>query len=212
MDHDRFFKLLLTTFFMEFIKLFLPDVAKCVDRRSIRFLSHEIFTDIASGERHVVDLLVKVRFRGRPAYFLIHVETQSWSERGFARRMFEYFAPLHKKYRVPVYPVVIFSYDKPLKPGPTATKAEFPDLRVLDFCVQDDPTESTGLARLRPQPQSCRRPDGEDADAPGDRPRVKLECSDAGDISFRQGAALIGTFMDSYLNLRCAGWQCIIAN
>jgi uncharacterized protein (DUF779 family) len=29
MEHDRFFKELIRTFFVEFVKLFLPDVARC---------------------------------------------------------------------------------------------------------------------------------------------------------------------------------------
>jgi hypothetical protein len=99
MDHDRFFKELLTTFFVEFVKLFLPDVARYMDPNSIEFLDKEIFTDIASSESHEVDLIVKVRFRhGGQAFFLIHVESQASSRKDFARRMFRYFARLHEKY------------------------------------------------------------------------------------------------------------------
>src|SRR5206468_1060686 len=64
MDHDRLFKELLTTFFVEFVELFLPDLAALMDRDGLQFLDKEIFTDIASGDRHEVDLLVKARFRG----------------------------------------------------------------------------------------------------------------------------------------------------
>jgi hypothetical protein len=73
-DHDRLFKELLSTFFSEFIELFLPDVANYIERDSISFLNQEIFTDITSGERREVDLLVQVRFRGQDTCFLIHVE------------------------------------------------------------------------------------------------------------------------------------------
>src|SRR5271154_3039894 len=109
MNHDQLFKLLLTTFFMEFLRSFLPEVAGYIDPDSIEFLDKEIFTDIASSERHEVDLIVKVRFRGgKRAFFLIHVENQAFPRKNFARRMFDYFAQLHKKYGLPVYPVVIF--------------------------------------------------------------------------------------------------------
>jgi len=37
-DHDRLAKELLTTFFAEFLDLFLPEVANYVDRNSIVFL------------------------------------------------------------------------------------------------------------------------------------------------------------------------------
>jgi hypothetical protein len=37
-DHDRLFKELITTFFIEFLDLFLPEVAIDIDRNSIEFL------------------------------------------------------------------------------------------------------------------------------------------------------------------------------
>jgi hypothetical protein len=98
MNHDQLFKMLLITFFMDFVRAFLPDAAKYIDPGSIEFLDKEIFTDIASADRHEVDLIVKVRFRsGKRAFFLIHVENQACSEKDFARRMFRYFARLHEK-------------------------------------------------------------------------------------------------------------------
>ena len=44
-DHDRLFKELLTTFFVEFIELFLPDVAAYLEGDSIEFLDKEVFTE-----------------------------------------------------------------------------------------------------------------------------------------------------------------------
>src|SRR5258708_39436591 len=113
MDHDRLFKTLLTTFFVEFVELFLPHVAKFMVRDSVEFLDKEIFTDLTSGERHEIDLLVKVRFRGYgEGYFLIHVENQSQSQRNFGRRFFHYFGMLDAKYLLPIFPVAIFSFDR----------------------------------------------------------------------------------------------------
>src|SRR5690349_11065082 len=57
MDHDRLFKELISTFFLEFVQLFLPDVAAYLDAASIEFLDKEIFTDVTAGEKHEVDLL-----------------------------------------------------------------------------------------------------------------------------------------------------------
>jgi predicted transposase YdaD len=207
MDHDRLFKVLLITFFTEFVELLLPDVAKYMDRNSIEFLDKEIFTDIASGERHEVDLVVKVRFRGRPAFFLIHVESQAWSQEEFARRMFEYFALLYRKYRLPILPVVIFSFDKPVRPEPDRFRIDFPGFRVLDFGFRviqlnrldwrdyirnPNPVASALMAKMRIAPQ--------------DRPKVKLECLRmlASLKLDKARSALIGTFMDSYLKLTAA--------
>lgn len=93
-DHDRLFKELLSTFFIDFVDLLLPDVAAFVDRDSVQFLDKEIFTDVTSGERHEADLIVKVRFKGKDSFFLIHVEHQAHNESEFGRRMFRYFARL----------------------------------------------------------------------------------------------------------------------
>ncbi len=45
-DHDRLFKELLSTFFWEFLELFLPETAAYVDRESITFLPQEVFIDV----------------------------------------------------------------------------------------------------------------------------------------------------------------------
>jgi hypothetical protein len=37
-DHDRLFKELISTFFLEFVDLFLPQIAVDIDRDSIHFL------------------------------------------------------------------------------------------------------------------------------------------------------------------------------
>ena len=117
-DHDALFKRLLLTFFVEFILAFLPDVAAQIDFDTIAFQPQEILSDLDGGERHIVDLLVKVRRRGEEVFLLIHIENQSRTEADFAFRMFKYAALLHIKYRLPVYSVVIFSHDAPMRPEP----------------------------------------------------------------------------------------------
>lgn len=208
MDHDRLFKELLTNFFAEFVELFLPDVAAYMERDSLEFLDKEVFTDVSASERHEVDLLVKARFRGRgDAFFLVHVENQSSSQKEFAARMFRYFARLHEKYGLPIYPVAIFSYDQPMRPEPDRYQVEFPGFRVLDFAFRTiqlnrlnwrdflqnpNPVASALMAKMNI--------------APLDRPRVKLECLRmlATLKLDRARATLISVFMDSYLKLTAA--------
>ena len=132
-DHDRLFKELISTFFIEFLDLFLPQVASEIDRNSIRFLPELILTDVTSGEKKEIDLLAQVQYRQQDTYFLIHVEAQSYSQSTFAKRMFKYFARLHEKYDLPIYPVVIFSFDEPKRPEPQNYRVTFPDLDVLEF-------------------------------------------------------------------------------
>src|SRR3712207_3527496 len=132
MDHDRLFKELLTTFFVEFLELLLPQVAAYLRRDSLEFLDKEVFTDVTAGERHEVDLLVKAKFREQDAFFLIHVENQASPQEQFARRMFRYFARLHEKFDLPVYPIALFSYDAPERDEPDRYQVRFPDVMVLD--------------------------------------------------------------------------------
>ncbi len=137
-DHDRLFKELLTTFFWEFLELFFPTMPPLLDRRSLRFLDKETFTDVTSGEKRVADVLAQVRWKEPPpgapdVRFLIHVENQSSAQAQFGKRMFRYFARLHEKHDVPVFPIVIFSYDRPLRAEPDVYRVAFPDGPVLDF-------------------------------------------------------------------------------
>jgi predicted transposase YdaD len=93
-DHDRLFKELISTFFVEFLDLFLPQVASQIDRDSIQFLPQDVFTDVTSGEKKEIDLLAQCRFEQQETYFLIHVENQSYTESEFAKRMFNPYSAL----------------------------------------------------------------------------------------------------------------------
>jgi hypothetical protein len=204
MDHDRLFKELLTTFFLDFLELFCPELAKYLDAGSVEFLDKEVFTDITQGERHEVDLVAKARFRGQPLGFLIHVEAQARQQAVFGQRMFTYFARFHEKYNLPVYPIAVFSYETPKEPEPDEYRIDFPDLAVLsfrfrvvqlnqlawqDFEVRSSPIVAALMANMKREPK--------------DPARVKLAC-------LRMLAklqldparrALISGFVDSYLPL-----------
>ena len=204
MDHDRMFKELLTVFFVEFVEAFLPNVAAYLDASSIEFLDKEVFTDVTAGEKHEVDVIVKARFRGQDTFFIIHVENQSSAQSDFPRRMFQYFARLHEKYGLPIYPVVIFSYDAPKRAEPTRYTVSFPGETVLQFRYkviqlnripwrrfinQPNPAATALMTRMKMAPQ--------------DRPKVKLECLRLL-TTLRLNPAkseLIGGFINSYLKL-----------
>ncbi len=133
MDHDHLFKELLTTFFVDFLEVFCPELAKYVEPGSVEFLDKEVFTDVTHGERHEVDLVAKARFRGKPLGFLIHIEAQARQQAVFPQRMFTYFARFHEKYDLPVYPIAVFSFETPREPEPDEYRVDFPDLAVLLF-------------------------------------------------------------------------------
>ena len=66
MDHDRLFKELLTTFFVDFLEVFCPELATYLDAGALEFADKEVFTDVTRGERHEVDLVAKAQLP-RPA-------------------------------------------------------------------------------------------------------------------------------------------------
>jgi len=203
-DHDRLFKELISTFFLEFVDLFLPQVGAYLERESILFLDKEVFTDVTSGERHEADLVIKARFQKRDSFFLIHLEHQARREGEFGRRLFRYFARLYEKHGLPVYPVVVFSYDAPRRAEPASHRVEFPDKTVLefnyaviqlnrlnwrDYLRHDNPLASALMAKMAMQP--------------AERPRVKLECLRLL-ATLRLNPArmqLISGFVDTYLKL-----------
>ncbi|MFM6753890.1 MAG: Rpn family recombination-promoting nuclease/putative transposase, partial [Dolichospermum sp.] len=135
-DHDRLFKELISTFFIEFIELFFPQVLKYIDTNSVSLLDKEIFTDVTAGDKYETDLIAKVRFLGKPSYFLIHIEAESGAKSKFNQRMFRYFSRLHEKFDLPIYPIVIFSYSSPKTLAINNYQINFPDLEVLKFNYQ----------------------------------------------------------------------------
>jgi len=203
-DHDRLFKELIATFFVEFIQLFFPEIINYLEPNQITFLDKEVFTDVTEGEKYESDLVAQVQFRGQSSFFLIHLEAQSSSQPEFNRRMFTYFARLHQKFALPVYPIVIFSYDRPQKEAIRQYKIEFPDLKVLefnyqvvqlnrlnwrDFLNQANPVAAALMAKMKI--------------APRDRAKVKAQCLRLL-VTLRLDAArmqLISGFVDTYLNL-----------
>jgi len=56
-DHDRLFKELISTFFVEFIQLFFPAVINYLEPNQITFLDKEVFTDVTEGEKYESDLV-----------------------------------------------------------------------------------------------------------------------------------------------------------
>ncbi len=133
MDHDRLLKELLSRFFIEFVELFLPQMAADLDRNYLTFLDQELFTHTASGERQEADLIAKARFKNRNIFFLLRIENQPQPQPEFGRHLFRTFSRLHNRYASPVYPVVIFSYDKPKRLEPNLYQVIFPDKAVLEF-------------------------------------------------------------------------------
>ncbi|GBE93401.1 Rpn family recombination-promoting nuclease/putative transposase [Nostoc cycadae] len=209
-DHDRLFKELISTFFTEFIDLFLPAVAGDINKESIQFLPEQLLVDVTAGDKKIIDLLAKVKYREKDTFFLIHVEAQSYTQQDFAKRMFKYFARLYEKYDLPIYPVVIFSFDEPLRQEPQTHSITFPDLDVLkfefaaiqlnriswrDYLNQQNPVAAALMSKMNI--------------SPAERPQVKAECLRLLTTLKLDPARmqLISGFVDTYLNLNEAEEQ-----
>ncbi|MCY7408538.1 MAG: flagellar assembly protein H, partial [Alkalinema sp. CAN_BIN05] len=203
-DHDQNFKELISTFFIEFLELFLPEMAKTIDPGSIKFLKQEYFVDLVEGEEKIIDLLVEVKQARIDATFLIHIEPQSTSRSTFPERMFFYFARLHQFHRKRIYPIAIFSYDEPQKEAKSNYGIEFPDFKVLEFNFK-----SIQLNRLDwrdylncPNPVAAALMSKMKI-AEIDRPKVKAECLRLM-VTLKLDPAksrLISKFVDTYLRL-----------
>jgi antitoxin component of RelBE/YafQ-DinJ toxin-antitoxin module len=118
MDHDRLFKQLLSEFFADFLRLFVPDLATRLDHTELVPLDKELLGEDPPAKRHEVDLLVRARMRDEPAAFLIHVEAQAQHQPDFARRMFRYFTRLHEAHGKPVYPIAVLAHRSPRRAAP----------------------------------------------------------------------------------------------
>jgi predicted transposase/invertase (TIGR01784 family) len=203
-DHDQLFKELLSTFFIEFLELFFPQLAAAIEPDSVVFLPQEYFADLTTGETKIIDLLAQVRLAGQDVGFLIHVEAQASSKVNFARRIFFYFSRLHQTYLQRIYPIVVFSFDKPYREEPNQYVVEFDDLKVMefnfktiqlnrlnwrDFINQPNPIAAALMAKMRIDE--------------GDRPRVKVECLRLlATLKLNPARTkLISGFVDTYLRL-----------
>ena len=203
-SHDQNFKELISTFFMEFLELFLPEIAQTIDPTSITFLQQEYFTDLVEGEDKIIDLLAEVKQAGEDATFLVHIEPQSTSRSIFPQRMFFYFSRLHQKHLKRIYPIAIFSYDEPYKEAENHYVVEFPDRKILDFNFL-----AIQLNRLdwrdyldRPNPVAAALMSKMNIDQK-DRPKVKAECLRLL-VTLKLDPAktrLISKFVDTYLRL-----------
>src|SRR5699024_9927668 len=131
-DHDRLFKELIQTFFQEFMEAFFPDISNHIDFSSQTFLEQEVFTDILKGEKRRIDILVEVNIKGEEQLVLIHVEPQSSYQKEFHERMFIYYSRLYEKYRKPILPIAVFSYNEN-KDIPDTFVAKVFNIPILNF-------------------------------------------------------------------------------
>ncbi|WP_308012604.1 hypothetical protein [Metabacillus rhizolycopersici] len=120
------------TFFAEFLEVFFPEIHFHLDYSVIKPLSEEMFTDLIEGESKRADIVIETKLKGHDTLLIIYVEPQSYSQSGFHERMYHYFSLLYNKYRKPILPIAIFSYEENRNEHHEFTIA-FPFFHVLTF-------------------------------------------------------------------------------
>lgn len=109
MSHDQLFKDFLKSFLREFMELFYPDAARSLNFDTTHFLDKELYTDFPEGSVRQADLVAQLEtVDGDPELLLVHLEVQAERERSFDTRMFEYYALLWFRYRLPILPIVVY--------------------------------------------------------------------------------------------------------
>ena len=109
MAHDQLWKELLSTFFREFMECFFPAVAARLDFSAVEVLDKELFTDVPEGLLRRPDFIARVQtLDGQSELVLIHIEVQKRRQKEFGARMSEYFMLLRLRFRLPVFPVVVY--------------------------------------------------------------------------------------------------------
>lgn len=130
--HDQLFKDLIHIFFQEFLDVFFPEVHHHIDFDTIKPLSEEVFTDLFEGESRKADIVIETTLKGKDTVIIIHVEPQSYGQPEFHERMYLYYSLLYNKYRKPILPIAVFSYDENRTEQNEFT-IEFPFFHVLTF-------------------------------------------------------------------------------
>jgi len=144
------------------MELFFEEVHKAIDFNHVIFLSEELFTDVVVGDVHKVDVLIETKLKDKNALIIVHFEAQAQFQELFAERMFIYFSRLYAKYRKPIIPIVVFSYDEE-KEEPNCFVMKLPFIEVLrfqfftlelrkknwrDFIKQDNPVAAALLSKM----------------------------------------------------------------
>jgi phosphoglycolate phosphatase-like HAD superfamily hydrolase len=142
--HDQPFKEFLQAFLREFLRLFYPSVEERLDFREVEFLDKEVFTDVVEGSRREADVIAKLRtHQGRPELVLIHIEVQTTRRRNVPARIFEYYALLWSRYKVPIFPIVVY-----LRGGKEGLATEEYRVELFGYEVLKFFFETVRLARL----------------------------------------------------------------
>lgn len=132
-DHDALFKAVISEFFLDFMQLFFPAIAQDIEPDSIQEKEQELLTDFEGGTTNRVDIIRQVRLKQSDTLILVLIEPQSYEDKAFGERLSRYFIRLWDKYRLPVFPVAVFSYDNPKTVAPSTFTITIADYVTIVF-------------------------------------------------------------------------------
>ena len=144
MDHDQRFKSMIREFFPEFMQLFLPTWATQFDFASAKWLEQEVLPDPPEGERHILDLVAKLRtvenLTSRTTatadewLAMVHVEIESDDRTTRLKpRLPRYYHHLRDKHRLPVLPIALYLSVGMEGIGTDTVIEYFGDMEVMRF-------------------------------------------------------------------------------
>ncbi|GAA0615610.1 hypothetical protein GCM10009001_36060 [Virgibacillus siamensis] len=59
-----------------------------------------------------MDIVVETKLKKQDAMIIVHIEPQSSTQRDFHERMYLYFSLLYNKYRKPIVPIAVYTYEE----------------------------------------------------------------------------------------------------
>lgn len=129
--HDQLFKQLIHTFFKEFIEVFFPKIHDSIDFHSITPLSEEVHTNLIEGDTRRLDVVIETKLKDTEVVIIVHIEPQSSAQAYFHERTYQYFSLLYNKYRKPIIPIAVLSYEESWEKNEYTMT--FPFFHVLTF-------------------------------------------------------------------------------
>ncbi len=138
-DHDQRFKALLREFFPDLLRLFFAEWAARFDLSAVEWLDKELTPDPPDGERHILDLVAKVKAVQSPDGMpippadgwavLVHIEIESPDRTTLLKpRLPRYYFHLRDRHGLKVLPLVLY-----LKVGLDGIGVDEVEDRLFDF-------------------------------------------------------------------------------
>jgi predicted transposase/invertase (TIGR01784 family) len=114
MKTDKAWKEVIEELFEDFVKFFMPDLYEIIDfSKGYEFLDKEFNTLFPESETEDkrLDKLIKTFLKdGQEQWILIHTEIQSYSDKNFEKRMYQYYARIFDKYDKDIEAIAIFTF------------------------------------------------------------------------------------------------------